>query len=174
MQNGKESIGLSDIAEIFGGAVKKQQEAKQENPPQQPIIAPLPEPDPEMKVTFAPDIKREDEFEIPPPAPAPAIQGENIFLYEDTALQALNVFEELRKTLHAEVLAHADKKAVDNMMLRSLEKSAVCHTAIKDCSWSSAGELRTDGSVDTERFMKNISQFGPAEQIGRASCRERV
>lgn len=164
MQSGKESIGLGDIAEMFGGAVKKPVEEKKESPAPVLTAAVLPEPGTDIKVTMAPDIKRLDEFEMPPPIPVEDRKPENIFLHEDTALQALNVFEELRKTLYAEVLAHADKKAVDNMMLRSLEKSAVCHAAIKDCSWSSAGELRTDGSVDTERFMRNISQMTPSEQ----------
>lgn len=170
MNNGKESIGIGDLAEVFGvkepgqkadGVTlpeEKRPALQSETKKSEGVTGGLPElPGPEYvrQVNIAPDIARPDEIELPAPVLQPS--GDYLFAREDAVVQVLAVFEELRRTLYAEVSAHADKKAVDNMMLRSLEKNAACHPVLKDCSWSSAGDLKTDGSVDTERFMKNIS-----------------
>jgi hypothetical protein len=64
-------------------------------------------------------------------------------------------FDELRRVMYSELEGIIDKKAVENMLLRTLEKSATSFFILKNTNWSHDGNLRMDGSIDTERFMKN-------------------
>ncbi len=70
--------------------------------------------------------------------------------------RALEFFEEIRKAFLSELEPKIDMKALENMMLRTLEKTAACHTLLKNTNWDPEGNLRLNGTIDTARFIKNI------------------
>ena len=65
-------------------------------------------------------------------------------------------FEEIRKMTVSELEAKIERKALENMMLRTLEKTAACHALLKNTNWDPDGNLRLNGAIDMARFIKNI------------------
>ena len=86
------------------------------------------------------------------------------FLNERTVAEILEVFEELRTLMARELTGLIDTKAINNMLLRTLEKSALNFIILKNTNWSSAGKLRDNGAIDIERVLKNIDAYN--SQIG--------
>lgn len=65
-------------------------------------------------------------------------------------------FEEIRKAIVSELEPKIDRKALENMMLRTLEKTAACHAMLKNTNWDPEGNLRLNGTIDMARFIKNV------------------
>lgn len=72
----------------------------------------------------------------------------------------LEFFEEIRKTLSAQLEPKAGKKAIENMMLRTLEKTAAANPVLKNTNWDSEGNLRLNGTIDRARLVKNLEACG--------------
>lgn len=70
--------------------------------------------------------------------------------------RAVEFFDEIRKVFLAELESKIDKKVLENMMLRTLEKTAAANTILKNTNWDDGGNLRLNGSIDMARLMKNM------------------
>jgi hypothetical protein len=81
------------------------------------------------------------------------------FLDERTVTEIIEEFNDIKKGFAAELMAGIDKKNVDNMMLRTLEKTAAGFIILKNTNWDADGKLRADGSIDAERLIKNMSAY---------------
>ncbi|MCE5299431.1 MAG: hypothetical protein LLG37_00955 [Spirochaetia bacterium] len=80
------------------------------------------------------------------------------FLNENTITAIISLNEEMRKVLAAELASRGvAQRILDNMMLKTLEKSALSSRILRNTNWDSEGNLRADGSMDVERFFKNLT-----------------
>jgi hypothetical protein len=85
------------------------------------------------------------------------------FIDEKTVTEIVHAFNDLKSAFSKELAGKIDQRTIDNMMLRSLEKTAVNFILLKNTSWDSSGELKQDGSVDADRLVKNMALY--REQI---------
>ena len=160
------TFSSDELGEIFGGltAVKKEEPKKTNMEPgavktlvvhdkfaelERPVKAAKPaeplETDVDELVRRAEEIQREDK--IPPSAPdAKGVEPARV----------LELFEEIRKFFAGVLEQKIDKKTLENMMLRTLEKTAACNSLLKNTNWDAEGNLRLNGAIDAARMMKNI------------------
>lgn len=143
------SIDDSDIIDIFGGKVAEKEKIKKENTDSSPkvterkkdVIDPFPEIDEKLiekqeMVIEKPDFKKEDN------------------------ISELIIFvNEISKILKSELKKFVNEKLIDNMLLRSLEKMALTSFLFKNSNWNAEGNLRTDGTIDIERVIKNYANY---------------
>jgi len=158
-------LSLEDIQEIFGSVMQVIEPAK-------PAAAVIPdEKEKPVKKSEAPDVlenntddfmKRAKELEKEFAKQTEAVQPAAGFgFYGETEKAAMiKMYEEISAELRNILMSSISEKAVNNMMLRSLEKIALMHPVMKNTNWDSDGRLKEDGSVDFERFIKNIQQLG--------------
>ncbi len=99
------------------------------------------------------------------PAGVPATAPKDI-------IEVLEGFDEIRRIMSAELTAVIDKKNVENMMLRTLEKSALAYPVLKNTNWSADGNLRVNGSIDNERMAKNIEACAMAHDEAARTVEE--
>jgi hypothetical protein len=85
------------------------------------------------------------------------------FIDEKTVAEMIHAFNDLKSAFSKELAGKIDQRSVDNMMLRTLERTAVSFVLLKNTSWDPEGQLKLDGSIDPERFVKNMSAY--REQI---------
>lgn len=166
------AISKEDLDEIFGGSSLL---SKKKNEPAAPsrekefgektaVEAPA---DKKEEDVFDGDaevdelIKRAGEIEkqfSPPPAPAGRLEFRDFF-DEEILIQIIEVFEEIRKVIHADLSSRIGPRPVNNMFLRTLEKAAVKYTVLKNTNWDSGGKLREDGSINSGKFLKNVDFY---------------
>lgn len=136
------------------------------------VVEARPEPAHEAPASDADElIKRAKEIEEELKGSKPADEPAPELSYREAAgagqmTDTLRMFEELRRAMQSELASLIDKKAVDNMLLRTLEKSAVAYPILKNANWDHDGNLRLDGSIDIERLIKNTETC--RETIGEA------
>ncbi len=166
------TISKEDLDEIFGGSGLL---SKKKNEP----VAPTPRKESGEKtaVEAAPDKKEEGAFDgdaeveelikrageiekefSSPPAATERLEFRD-FLNEEILIQIMEVFEEIRKVIHADLTSRINPGSVNNMFLRTLEKAAVQYTVLKNTNWDSSGKLREDGSVNSGKFLKNVDCY---------------
>ncbi|PKL91308.1 MAG: hypothetical protein CVV21_08840 [Candidatus Goldiibacteriota bacterium HGW-Goldbacteria-1] len=158
-------LSLEDIQEIFGSVMQVIEPAK-------PAAAVMPaEKEKPAAILEQPYVqenntddfmKRAKELEKEFAKQTEAAQPVSGFgFYGETEKAAMiKMYEEISAELRNILMSSISEKAVNNMMLRSLEKIALMHPVMKNTNWDSDGRLKEDGSVDFERFIKNIQQFG--------------
>jgi hypothetical protein len=57
-------------------------------------------------------------------------------------------------------------KAATNMLTKTVEKArAKAPVVLKDANWKMDGSLRDDGSVDSERLLKNVGSLAPVGRV---------
>jgi len=138
--------------------IKEEAKPKEEQSPE-PAVDPLPPMDSENDVDDL--IKRAQEIENE--MKQEFLENESLkftdFLNERTLMQVLEVFDEVRKIVEAELSAFIEQKAISHMMLRTLEKTAVSFIILKNSNWNSGGKLRENGSIDIERVIKNTETY---------------
>lgn len=108
-------------------------------------------------------IKRAQEIEKQMAAPAAPSLTFADFIDEKTVSEIIHAFNDLKSAFSKELAGKIDQKAVDNLMLRSIEKTSAGFMLLKNTTWDPEGQLKQDGSIDTERFVKNMSAY--REQI---------
>jgi hypothetical protein len=81
------------------------------------------------------------------------------FIDEKVITGIIHAYNDLKSAFAKELAGRIDQKSIDNLLLRSLEKTAVNFMLLKNTSWDSTGELKVDGSIDTERFIKNLTLY---------------
>jgi hypothetical protein len=90
------------------------------------------------------------------------------FLEDRVIIEIINEFNDIRAALQSELFGKIDAKAVENMMLRTLEKTSNNFILLKNTNWDSDGKLRMNGSIDTERFIRNITAYKTRiQELGR-------
>ncbi|MBN2753426.1 MAG: hypothetical protein JXR81_01030 [Candidatus Goldbacteria bacterium] len=158
-------LSLEDIQEIFGTvmqAVKEEKTAPAVLPPGNEIFKTkqeTPGPDETNTDDFikrAKELEKEFAKQIETARP---LSGFGFFGETEKAAM-IKMYEEISFELRAVLMKTISEKNVNNMMLRSLEKTALIHPVLKNTNWGGDGRLKEDGSVDFERLMKNIEQAG--------------
>ncbi len=81
------------------------------------------------------------------------------FLQEKILLNIFEFNEEIRSIIEKELSEILPKKTVFNMLLRTLEKTAVNHLILRNTNFSMDGKIRENGSVDIERLLQNIEKY---------------
>lgn len=164
-------LSPDDIQEIFGSVMKAAEAEIKQKP-----AAAAPEP-PAPSVSEEQDTEdflkraREIEKEFAKKTESSAVTTSAGIILGETEKEAMiRMYEELSSELRLVLLSLTSEKAVNNMMLRSLEKTALIHPVLKNTNWDSDGKLKENGSIDVERLMKNIKQEsgGPAEKTAAA------
>jgi len=161
-------LSLDDIQEIFGSVMKA---AEAQAPEKTEAAAPAPpapaEQDTEDFIRRAREIEKEfakktENSNVAAPA--------GVVLDETEKEAMIKMYEELSSELRLTIMSFTSEKAVNNMMLRSLEKTALAHPVLKNTNWDSDGKLKENGAIDVERLMKNIKQEsdGGAEKTAAA------
>lgn len=143
------SIDVSDIIDTFGGKVAEKESIKKENTHSPPKvteckkdgIATLPELDEKLIE------KQEMTIEKPD------------FKKEDNISELIIFVNEISKILKSELKKFVNEKQIDNMLLRSMEKMALLSFLFKNSNWNAEGNLRTDGTIDIERVIKNYTNY---------------
>lgn len=134
----KNKIDNSDIIDIFGA-----KDLKKEN-----IIKSSPEGEGEKdKINNTPAVPDEQLIEKPD------------FKKEDNISELIILVNEISGILKSELKKFVSEKLIDNMLLRSLEKMAIQSFLFKNSNWNAEGNLRTDGSIDVERVIKNYMSY---------------
>ncbi|HDQ26777.1 MAG TPA: hypothetical protein ENN43_08555 [bacterium] len=158
MGNKDSFFDMDDIAGIFGSSEKKPGAlpVKEEKPAgEKPSI--VIKSGAEQLMSLQEKETKEEEEEKKPAEPAsekaiePEPKGSDFFS------GVFLLFEEIRGALQAELYAMIDIKSTDNMLLRSLEKTAVNYGFLKNANFDDEGRLRQDGSIDFKRVEKNMS-----------------
>jgi len=159
-------LSLEDIQEIFGSVmqvIKEEKPAAAVMPAEKENTAKKHE-EPEVPENNTDDFMKrakelEKEFAKNTEAQPAAAAGFGFFGETEKAAM-IKMYEEISDELRNILMSSISEKTVNNMMLRSLEKTALIHPVLKNTNWDSDGKLKEDGSVDFERFMKNIEQTG--------------
>lgn len=86
------------------------------------------------------------------------------FKGETDVLQVLEISEGVADAVRQELLRSVPEKAVDNMMLKTLEKTALEHSLLKNTNWDSNGKLKSDGAMDLERALMNVRKTEEREE----------
>ncbi len=81
------------------------------------------------------------------------------FLDESIIKNIFEFNEELRKIIEKELIEILPERTVFNMLLRTLEKTAVNYLILRNTNFSKSGEIRKNGSIDTERLAENIEKY---------------
>lgn len=157
-------LSIEDIQEIFGSVMQviKEEKIAPAVVPSGKEIFKIKQETPEPAETDTDDfIKRAKELEKEFAKQTEASQPAAGFgFYGETEKAAMiKMYEEISEELRSILMSSISEKAVNNMMLRSLEKTALVHPVLKNTNWGSDGKLKEDGSVNFERFMKNIEQM---------------
>lgn len=158
-------LSMEDIQEIFGSVmqvIEPSKPAAAVKPEEKEYQIKNPE-ESEMPETDTDDfIKRAKELEKEFAKQTVAAQPLSGFGYfgETEKAAMIKMYEEISFELRTVLMRTISEKNVNNMMLRSLEKTALIHPVLKNTNWGSDGRLKEDGSVDFERLMKNIEQAG--------------
>jgi len=139
------SIDKDDMIDIFGGPVEKNNktETKKEKPvsvnmvsgPEDTEIKSLSDLNPDM-------IEKKDAVPF-------KIQN------QDGIVEIFVLVNEITNILKTELKKFINEKLIDNMLLKSLEKTALKSYILKNTNWNTEGGLRTDGTIDIERVLKN-------------------
>jgi len=81
------------------------------------------------------------------------------FLDEKIILEIFNFNEEIRKIIEKELGEIMPIRNVNNMLLRTLEKTAVNFLILKNTNFGSDGNLKLNGAIDTGRLMQNMEKY---------------
>ncbi len=81
------------------------------------------------------------------------------FQKEQNITELIILVNEISNVLKSELKNFVNEKLIDNMLLRSLEKMALQSFLFKNSNWDAEGNLRTDGTIDVERVIKNFSGY---------------
>lgn len=81
------------------------------------------------------------------------------FIDEKTVSDILHAFNDLKAELSKELAGKIDKRSSDNMLMRSIEKTAANFVLLKNTTWDAEGEMQLDGSINIERFLRNIFAY---------------
>lgn len=139
------SINKDDMIDIFSGSVEKNNKTETEKEklssvnmvsgPKDAEIKSLPDLNPDM-------LKRKE---------ATPFKIQN----QDGIVEIISVVNEITNILKSELKKFINEKLIDNMLLKSLEKAALKSYILKNTNWNTEGALRTDGTIDIERVLKN-------------------
>jgi hypothetical protein len=110
---------------------------------------------------------REIEKQISSEKSGPSFSG---FADESEVTAMINLYNEISGELGKTLVVFISEKMVDNMMLRSLEKTAINHVILKNTNWDSEGKLHEKGDVDVDRMSKNMKNAGSASEIQAAEA----
>jgi hypothetical protein len=179
-------LNLEDIKEIFGSVmsvageeIKKAEESvkprvvfsKAEETASEPARTAEPVREETKKEGFEVEelVKRAREIEqqISAEKSGPSFSG---FTDESDVTAMIKLYNEISEELGKTLVAFISEKTVDNMMLRSLEKTAINHVILKNTNWDSEGKLHEKGDVDVERMSKNMKTAGSAAEIQAAEA----
>src|ERR1035437_2866342 len=120
----------------------------------------VPDTDVDELVRRAEEIEREEKKDVP----APDAKGVE-------PARVLEFFEEIRKFMVSELELKIDRKILENMMLRTLEKTAASHRVLKNTNWGADGNLRLNGAIDTATMIKNMG-LCPDKNIANQTAAE--
>ncbi len=81
------------------------------------------------------------------------------FLQEEVLINIFEFNEEIRKIIEKELTAILPAKTVFNMLLRTLEKTAVNQLILRNTNFSIDGKIRENGAIDIERLLQNIEKY---------------
>jgi len=81
------------------------------------------------------------------------------FQNEPNITELIRLVNEVSSILKTELKNFVNEKLIDNMLLRSLEKMALQSFLFKNSNWNAEGNLRTDGTIDVERVIKNFLSY---------------
>lgn len=81
------------------------------------------------------------------------------FLDEKIILEICNFNEEIRKIIEKELVEVMPLRNVNNMLLRTLEKTAVNFLILKNTNFNSDGNLKLNGAIDNERLLQNLEKY---------------
>jgi hypothetical protein len=133
------SINGRDIIDIFGSAIAEKTELKKINAGSP--IEPLPEIDVDLISQKEKSVEKPD------------------FKNENNLAELITFANEEAGILKKELKKYISEKLIDNMLLRSLEKMALQSFLFKNSNWNAEGNLRTDGTIDVERVIKNFLNY---------------
>lgn len=81
------------------------------------------------------------------------------FLDESIIINIFELNEEIRRIIEKELIEIIPRRTVLNMLLRTLEKTAINHLILRNTNFSMDGKIRENGSIDTERLLQNIEKY---------------
>jgi|GEM_PF-3027283 len=152
------SISFEDIMDVFSAvepklAPAKEAEVKVTANPEKEIEIKKPEPA-SQEQPYTPPPLPEPVYE---PAPAETLPAPEIAQSPGTpqAGALFAAYNEAARLIRQSLLSFVNEKAVNHMMLGSLEKTALNYPVLKGTNWDKNEKLHEDGSVDVETAERN-------------------
>lgn len=136
------SIDKGDLIDIFAADVAEKEKFKTNTPDSSP------------KTT---EQKKGDIINLPETKNQSTEKPD--FKKEETISELILLVNEISGVLKSELKKFVNEKLIDNMLLRSLEKMALQSFLFKNSNWNAEGNLRTDGTIDVERVIKNYVNY---------------
>lgn len=81
------------------------------------------------------------------------------FTDEKTAAEIAAAFNGLKECMLKELEGKIEKRAVDNMLARSLDRTAAAFSLLRNTGWNENDDSVPEGTINTEKFGRNMTSL---------------